>query len=287
MTVSDQCPFCKNDIPRSEARCPHCAQPGRFPNVLDASDEAECQALDQRYRAAIRDGDDRGCGQLIRQFEAEAASSRAVIARSVPEVDRLASSDSQLYATYYELIRAGVRLSTGEKWDRLRVATDGALFGEKNKDQIRFAALTLDGMGLDNYGECSLVVRNEMIAHRSSVFEENSVKFMERHKIGLAAVNDLPRGYRAPWEDRSKLCTAKLAVALDKTSQPDDFPKLLLKQGESSDDDDFVEVHIWGPMSVRTFEHVIVRRKQRRPRMTILKALEERLKRYAIPMQVQ
>jgi len=151
MTVSDQCPFCKNDIPRSEARCPHCAQPGRFPNVLDASDEAECQALDQRYRAAIRDGDDRGCGQLIRQFEAEAASSRAVIARSVPEVDRLASSDSQLYATYYELIRAGVRLSTGEKWDRLRVATDGALFGEKNKDQIRFAALTLDGMGLDNY----------------------------------------------------------------------------------------------------------------------------------------
>jgi hypothetical protein len=119
------------------------------------------------------------------------------------------------------------------------------------------------------------------------VFEENSVKFMERHEIGLADVNDLPKGYRAPWEDRSRLCTAKLGAAIDATSRSEDFPTLLLKQGKTSDDDDFVEVHIWGPMSVRTFERVIVRCKKNQPRKSILKALEERLRRYAIPLQVQ
>jgi hypothetical protein len=285
MAVSDQCPICKNDIPRTEARCPHCAQPSRFPNVLDASEDAERLALDQRYRAAIRDSDARGCGAVIRQFEAEAATSRAVMARSVTDLDRLATSDRQLYATYYNLIRAGVRVSTGEKWDRLRVVTDEALFGE-NKGEIRFAALTLDGIGLDNYGECSLVARSDMIAHRASLIEENSVKFMERHKIEIAGVNDLPKGYRAPWEDRSKLCTAKLAAAIDPTSRPEDFAKLLLNPGKTSDDDQFVEVHIWGPMSVRTFEQVIVRRKKSEPRMKTLKALEGRLKRYTIPLQV-
>ena len=286
MAVSDKCPFCNYDIPRTEVQCPHCARPSRFPNVLDASDDTEKQSLDRRHQTAIQEADARGCGTQVRLFEAEAACSRAVLARSVLVVEQLATSDCQLYATYYKLIRAGVRVPTGEKWDKLRGVTDIALFGEKNKDQICFAALSLDSVGLDNYGECSLTARDDMIAHRASVFEENSVKFMERHKIAFAEANDLPKGFRAPWDDRARLCTTKLAAAIHTTTKAADFPKLLLKPGKTSDDDDFVEVHIWGPMTVRTFERVIVRRKKNHPRKSILKALGERLKRYQVPLQV-
>ncbi len=102
----------------------------------------------------------------------------------------------------------------------------------------------MDGVGLDNYGECSLTARDDMIAHRATVFEENSVRFMERHKVAFAKAHNLPKGFRATWADRAELCVAKLAAAIDATTRPDDYSNLLLKPGRISDDDHFVEVHI-------------------------------------------
>jgi hypothetical protein len=284
LTAVDPCEFCSYEIPRSEERCPHCARPGRFRNVLDASDKEERQALEERYQVAIRDAQARGCEPVVRQFESAILQSRAVIARPMTDTDRLAASDRNLYATHYQWLRAGVRLPSGEKWDRLRLLTDVALFGE-SKDQVRFAALSLDGVGLDNYGECSLVLRDEMIAHRATAFEENSVKFMERHEVRISDANNLPRGYRARWNERHKLCTSKLAASVEATIIPSGFPELLLKQGKTSDDDQFVEVHVWGSMSLRTIERVIVRRKKHL-RKSILNALEERLGKYNVPLQV-
>jgi hypothetical protein len=192
----------------------------------------------------------------VESFETEVSGARAVIARPVGEFQRLSTGDNEVYATFYNLLRAGVRLPTGDKWNRLRHVTDDALFPDY-KEHIRFAALSLDGNGLPNYGECFIVLRTEMIEHRASVFEENSVLFMERHDIKVSKVNELPAGYRATWDERGKLCVAKLAGSIDAATPRGAYSGILLRPGSASEDDDFVEVHVWGPMTIRTVERVI------------------------------
>jgi hypothetical protein len=198
--------------------------------------------------------------------------STAVIARSESEVLRLATSTRQLYATYYQQLEGGLRLPDGNEWDVVREIADTLLF-PKYKQYIRFGALSLDGIGLANYGPCSIALRDEMISHRASVFEENSVIFMKRHEVE-ASNPDLPKGYRATWADRAKLCVAKLEQTIDSTTTADEYSTRLLRQAASSADDDFVEVHIWGPISVRTMRKVTVVAPNELENRTILKALK-------------
>jgi hypothetical protein len=134
--------------------------------------------------------------------------------------------------------------------------TDEALF-PNYKEEIRFAALSLNGMGLSNYGDCFVVLRTEMIAHRASVFEENSVLFMKHHDIKVSKAHELPPGYRATWGERAKLCVAKLADRIDAATPRGAYSRILLRPGSASEGDDFVEVHVWGPMTIRTVERVI------------------------------
>ena len=232
--------------------------------------------MDKRYRESVQSAVSRGCEEVAKDFESALSESEAVIARSLLEADRLASSDKQLYATYYQLIEAGVRLPSGEKWDNLRGVADEALFPGYKK-HVRFAALSLDGMGLSSYGECFLVLRDDMIAHRASVFEENSIMFMERHNIPISQTHKLPAGYRATWAERAKLCVSKLADKLGPNTSKGVFPRILLKEGGTSGDDSFVEVHIWGPMTCRTVKRVTVNQPKRRADRVILRALSEKL----------
>jgi hypothetical protein len=275
------CSDCGNEFIVSEERCPHCGRPGLYPNVYAAKEADEAKALQARYDSAKRDAAARGVASTVAGFEAEVAASRAVIARSDAEVQRLITSDNQLYATYYKLIGSGVRLPDDNKWDALRRVADDALF-TGYKEHIRFAALTLDGIGTINYGDCFLVLRTNMIAHRASVFEENSVLFMDHHDIRMKDAHKLPRGYRANWEDRAKLSVAKLAAKIDEAAPPGAYSGLLLRQGPTSDEDDFVEVHIWGPMTIRTIEEVIPNPRLRRPPRALNRANKERLKKFGV-----
>jgi hypothetical protein len=208
------------------------------------------------------------------------------MARSLGELQRLATTDNELYATYYQVVEAGLRLPTGEKWDIIRVLTDDALF-PAYKQHIRFAALSLDRVGLSNYGDCSMVLRDNMIAHRASVFEENSVTWMIRHGFSISNAHNLPSGYRAVWNERNKLAVAKLADKFRPDTQPDSYPSLLLKQGAIPEDDQFIEVHVWGPMTVRTFEHVTIKQPQKKAGRAILNALRERLGKAGVTMEVK
>jgi hypothetical protein len=133
---------------------------------------------------------------------------------------------------------------------------DEALF-PYYKDKIRFAVLTLDEAGLSNFGDCFLVLRTEMIAHRASVFEENSLLFFSKHFAPILGKPHLPHGYRATWDERAMLCVAKLADRIDDATKPGAYSGILLRQGSTSEEDDFVEVHIWGSMTIRTLERVI------------------------------
>jgi hypothetical protein len=281
MPLSIPCPECKNEIPQPAERCPHCGRPGVFWNVIAAEEAAERAALNRRYQAAKADAVSRSADSNLRDFENAIAQSKAVIARSEIEVSRLASSNKQLYATYYELTEGGITLPAGDEWYLLRELADTLLFW-KSKKHIRFGALSLDGVGPANYGACSLVLRDKMISHRSSVFEENSAVFMERREIKIAREPSVPKGYKAIWGERAKLCVAKLANKIDSKTSSDKYSGILLKQGATSEDHEFVEVHIFGPMTVLTMEQVIVTAPKRNQRATILKAIKFKLAKHGV-----
>jgi len=280
MPASILCDYCNNDIPQPSERCPHCARPGIFWNVIAADDGEERGELLNRYNTAKADAQRRGVDKVLADFEQAAAASVAVIARSESEVLRLATTTKQLYATYYEQLESNIRLPDGDEWDVVREVTDTVLF-PKYKREMRFGALSIDGVGVVNYGSCSMALRSEMISHRASVFEENSVLFMKHKKIEVSNPV-LPNGFRTTWNDRAMLCVAKLASAIDSTLLPDQYSKLLLTQGVSSADDNFVEVHIWGPISVKTMEKVTVTAPSTGPRATILKAVTSKLSKHDV-----
>src|SRR2546423_14287883 len=97
------CDFCQNDIPMSATVCPHCGRPGLYPNVRAAEDRDEVMTLEIRYQAAVADAAGRSAGHALQDFKSEIGDSKAVIARSASELQRLANSDRGIYATYYEV----------------------------------------------------------------------------------------------------------------------------------------------------------------------------------------
>ncbi len=273
---SSPCGFCANNVPLEVEHCPHCNQAGEVPNVKAA--RLEAAALDSRYQAAVQDAAGRGCRDVLESFEAAITASKAVINRPLLEVERLASSDRQLYSSFYQRLEAGLQLPYGDKWDRLRVKADAELFPLYAKP-IRFAALSLDGMGLRSYGDCTFVLRENLIAHRASVFEDNSAVFLRDRGYKL------PPGQRAPWRERAKLCVAKLTKWIHKDTTPADFPGLLLEQGADPENDRFVEVHIWGSLSIRSFERAVLSTGARPPRQAIRKALRTRMEEMGLELE--
>lgn len=283
---SSECKDCGYNILLFQERCPHCARPGLFPNVNAAQLPEEKTALENRYNSAIEQSKLNGSDTALHNFENTVLSdSKAVINRSLAEITRLANSNKELYATYYLLIESGIRLPSGDKWDILRAIADDALFFGYKKD-IRFAALSLDGFGLFNYGECALVLKDIMIAHRASVLEENSVIFMETHNILMYQAHNLPKGYRATWDERGKLCATKAVSEISASTQSKHFAGILLRQGKTTAEDKFVEAHIWGPISSCTFDLVIVKRPKSRADRVILKALQEKLAKIGVEVEV-
>lgn len=226
---SSACEFCGHDVPLAWACCPHCARPALFPNVRAAQQDGERRALELRYQEALAAAGDRGAADVLKDFEDALSRSKAVIARPVRELDRLASSDRELFA------------------------------------------------GLPTYGDASFVLREDMIAYRASVYEDNSAFLARKH-----GYEDLP-GFRAVWAERTKLSVAKLAAEIEASTPHEQFAALLLRQGATPEEDRFVEVHIWGPMSIRTVEKVVITAPGRR--QAFRKALRDRLRGWGVEVE--
>jgi hypothetical protein len=286
MSLSRECASCKNSIPPHVIVCPHCGKQVGYPNVDAAADARERDALQLRYGEAFRDADSRGVADTLKRFEHAMAGTVAVMARSHLYLQLLVNGHNEIYSTYYKLTESEVRLPEGDKWDVLRGVVDSALF-PNYREEIRFAALSLDGVGLSNYGDCSIKLRTDKIAHRATVFEENSITFMDRHNILVGETHKLPRGYRATWDERARLCVAKLYKYIDSSTQRDSYANILLHQGATSEDDQFVEAHIYGPMTALTIEEVIMTPGKRAPKPSIIKDLGEKLKKAGAALKVK
>ena len=281
-----RCEFCRFEFDVGPERCPHCARPGLFPNVQLAEALVEKEELEKRYEQARLSAGKRGTIDKLDEFEQVVSQSRAVLARPLSELMRLASSDKQLYASFYQLVESEVKLPSGDKWDKIRRHADIELFPGFEK-HIKFAALTIDRMGLRNYGECHLVLKDDMIAHRASVFIENSAIFIMRN---IGRLFNLPRGYKTVWKDRGRLAVIKHHDKLEKSTKKDIFSGILLEQGRTSEDDVFIEVHIYGPFSIRSVESVTVTgmtKSQSDANKVLIEALEEDLQDYDVSMEVR
>ncbi len=280
-----ECQYCKNNFPINLDRCPHCARPGLFPNVQMAKQSDEVDALETRYQEAVNKAKARNCELVLENLEKSVVQkSKAVICRSLEESFRMSNSDRELYSTYYLLEKSESKIPSGSKWDRIRPLAEEYLFPHF-KEHIRFGSLSLNEKGLKNYGECTWVLKTEMIEHRTSVFEENCVIFVQRHGIDLE--NEMvPKGYRASWENRGKIAAVKLLNNIQTDTLPEMYPKILLQNSSSSEEDNFIETHTWGPISLKTIGKITTDKPLKRPKKLILKALQKRLLEYDVILEV-
>jgi hypothetical protein len=251
------CPTCGNLISDSAERCHVCGTDVGFPNVRAAESDKETVALAARVDDAQVSARAAGCLDVLSEFGQAVSKSQAVLARDLGTLDALVKKDNVLYVNFHSQVRSGSRIPEDNDWDKGRVSAENTVL-PNYYEKINFAALSLDGFGVIWWGEYSISLKENHIAARTSVFEENPFVFAERHRV--VAGRPIPAGYRAPWARRSDLAMAKLVGKIKAGQKAKEFPPILLDQGASRDDADFVECHVYGPLHQASFERVIGRR---------------------------
>jgi hypothetical protein len=272
-------------VPDNRASCPHCGHPVDPPNVAAAGRKEEREALERRYAAGLDAAEKQGAAHTVARFGEAVAASSAVINKDLDRVLALSSSDDEVLASYGKLLDSGLRLEDTDPLNAQRQTAERLLFPGYDREII-FAALSLDGRGPENYGQVTLVLREEMIVRRASVFEENCLIWMrQRGPADFVEWHNLPPGYRATWADRHKVAVAKLGGKLHAGTTRDEFATLLLRSGESTLLDTFVEVHIYGGLTIEAVESMTVQ-PTRAAHRTMLDLLEERLRTHQVQLIV-
>jgi hypothetical protein len=246
----DVCPSCENPAPFNVRTCPYCQYDIGFPNVRAASSPAEKAALSKLYEEATLNN----TSSMLKDFEQQVAqNSEVVICKGLADVFKLLEPNSML-ASFHNEISSGARIVEDNKWDKVRGSVDELLFPEYSS-KINFGALSLDKIGDSYYGGYSLTIDTAAVAKRSTLFHQNSIKFMCSNSIN--AGTEIPLGYRCCWEDRGQLSAIKLSQEIGDDTDQSSFPSYLLKQASDEDSDgEYIEVHIYGYISGAAVRHI-------------------------------
>lgn len=247
------CPDCTIVIPDNKGVCPHCGRPSRPLNVLCADRTDELSALDSEFDRAIHFAGRAGTDSETQAFLTFCVDSKAIFCAPFRTLLPVVTQHVDLFADFYKL--ADLRCQSPElgkrDWHMLRNTAEAFLVEGKPKDlEILYAALSINGKGLESYGECTLILNPAMTGHRATVFPDNSALYFERNPGKPAA------GMRARWQDRHKLCIIKNVRDIRAGMDFDAFCELLLRQSEDRLSDRLVEVHVTGPISMRAFEKI-------------------------------
>jgi hypothetical protein len=243
------CSNCKKSISETDDRCPKCGADVGFPNVRAAA--AELPDLDKRYEAAVASARKQGNSDVLNKFEERMKATSAVISVKLGFLHFFVADDKQLYTTYQLGVRAQTRKAAAAEDDRYRIAVEGMIFGSYG-EKIRYAALSLDGRG-PSYGDYSFRLEEIAVKDRASLLEENSYDFVEHHKLKKGRI---PPGYRSVWPERHKLAVAKVAAHVSSTTIEEDYPQVLLPAATDRSSDEFIEVHIFGPLDISAIESI-------------------------------
>jgi hypothetical protein len=240
-------------------------------------------ALRERLREAQVSTEARNCRPELEAFGNAVASSQAVVSRPLSVLMALVSSSNSLMSTYHKLVAADARIPEANEFDPLRSVVDGLVNPLGVHAHITYGALSLNGRGVQWYGDFSITLKEEMIASRSSVFEENPFSFCDRYSI--VANKPLPPGYRATWTRRSELAMAKLHSKMRPGLRPEEFPDILLEQGTKAPDTDFIEVHTYGPIHPKAIAKVIAKTPTTRADVQIWKRVKRDLARFGASVE--
>jgi hypothetical protein len=151
------------------------------------------------------------------------------------------------YKSYYKQVEDGIRKKASYHNEKRREIVDTALFG-KYKDDIIFSALSLkNSNGLTSYGDYVVFLKNDFISKRTTFLEENSYTFASKNAKEIISGN-IPLGYRAIWENKSKLSIAKLGDKIKKKTKC--FSSILLHSDGDRNNDDFIEAHIYSSINI-------------------------------------
>ena len=269
-------------MPDHLRNCVVCGADAGYPNVRMAENRDEVRALEQRFQDALQQARIRCAEQVTEQFRIAVSSSDAVISRPLTKLLELISSDNELYTTYYHQVESQARLPQMNEYDQGRSAIDSVLFPNYHAE-IRFAMLSLDGRGLDYYGECAIALKEVSIQDRATVFERNSFDFFQENKI--IAGRPPPLGYRATWKTRDRLAVSKLGARIDKSTAPSVFPAMLISDAIGKSD--FIEVHIYGPIHRRAIKSVVVKQPNKKADKTLLKSMRKKLAQIGASLTVE
>lgn len=235
-----------------------------FINVETAEAPNHVIALEKRFAVAVADAKTRGCGTEISEFEKAVDSSKAVIGCRLSKLHELTVADG-IFANYYNLMQTRFRRdpTVGEpNWNTLRPQVEIEFMGsDQHIRSLHYANLTISGESLPHYGECTVILRDDMTAHRSSVFIENSALYFFRNGPKIAD------GSRCAWEKRGKLAVAKVGHSVTQGMTDSDFSDLLQKAGPKRDgmDDQFIEVQVFGELTIHSFESITLAKRNPKP----------------------
>jgi hypothetical protein len=221
--------------------------------VRDVGRPEETEVLTERYEEAQEASEERGVQDSVGTFEDRMSETTAVLNMSL---DGLYSfiNDGSLYSTYRLQVEGESRKPAERQNDRDRTAIEGMFFGSYAKE-IRYAALSMDGIGLTSYGRYTVILRNVAVEKRATLLEENTYHFANTHNMNPPD-SSIPLGYRSVWEDRNELAVAKLACKItEETTTEDHAPLLLFSEGDRGTDE-FIEVHLYGAFDVGAVEAV-------------------------------
>jgi hypothetical protein len=243
------CEECDKEVSWDLRNCPTCGKDAGCPNVRHANEFQQCEALEKRYSDAIADAATRNISEKVKLLESHATKSVAVINVDVHYLRSFLQNSDSFYSNYALMVRGDVRRAAERQNDRARSGVEGLLFGRLS-DQIRYAALSLDGHGLTTYGgSFGMVLSDQSVRRRASILERNSYDFVQEHDIKPCALENDPPGYRSDWSRRHRLTIAKLAHRINNTTKDSDLPKIVLTKGKNRSEDEFLEVHIHGTFS--------------------------------------
>lgn len=275
-------PECGEGVPSHYRSCPVCCFDAGFPNVRAASTSSEKEALTARYDLARTAATSSQTEAKLDALQQACSKSAAVLCRPIGKVHELVQSDNELYASFYQLVEAWSRIPEDNEWDKVRSPVD-SLFFPFYYDEIRFAALSLNGQGADGYGGLSMVLQDKAIKARATAFEENTIVFCNRHKV--LATGPIPPGYRSTWEERGMLACAKLQSRIDPNTKEEDFPSIILPPTESTTAD-FIEVHIYGPIHRRAVAKVTGKKPKRQADKVLLQSIKTKFKEINVPVEM-
>lgn len=248
-----KCKRCEQDVPSSARECPACGEDNGYPNVRMAERDEEFAALSVRLEQAEASATAANYIDVLNDFGTKILDSKMAIVRPLAYMLWLLESDKHTYSTYQLEVQMGARIPEENKWDLTRNQWEAALHPNFHKE-IRYGCLTLNNKGLEKFGPYVMIMKDEMIAHRATVFEENPAIFVDR--LGVLLNQPIPPGYRSAWEKRDVLAKSKLYHKLSAGTRPDDYPMILLDVGAGDKPADYIEVHLYGGFTQAAIESI-------------------------------